>query len=130
MLPGTGQVGAPEVLGTADTNGKRWGGNQGPERPQSRNEERDVVWFLLLSNPVGLCAFLGGGCSRFWVGSEVVRGLRKLLYWPEAQVHSDGGSAGGWPELCQGPLPSHGLWPVARSQDSAASTAPHISSPL
>lgn len=88
------------------------------------------MWFLLLSNLVGLCAFLGGGCSRFWVGAEVVSGLRKLLYWPEAQVHSNGRSAGGWPELCQGPLPSHVPWPVARSQDSAASTAPHISSLL
>lgn len=82
------------------------------------------------AQPVGLCAFLGGGCSRFWVGSEVVSSLRKLLYWPEAQVHSDGRSAGGWPEFCQGPLLSHVLWPVACSQDSAASTAtlcPHIS---
>lgn len=48
------------------------------------------MWFLLPAQPVGLCASLGGGCSRFWVGSEVVSGLRKLLYWPEAQVHSDG----------------------------------------
>lgn len=78
------------------------------------------------AQPVGLCAFLGGGCSRFWVGSEVVSGLRKLLYWPEAQVHSDGSSSGGWPELCQGPLPSHVLWPVACSQDSATSTAPQF----
>lgn len=36
--------------------------------------------------PVGLCAFLEGGCSRFWVGSEVVSSLQELLDWPEAQV--------------------------------------------
>lgn len=69
-------------------------------------------------------------CNRVWVGSEVVSSLQKLLSWPEAQVYSDGRSAGGWPELCQGPLPPHVLWLVACSQDSAASTAPlcsHIS---
>lgn len=69
---------------------ERGRGNQGPERPQSRTEERDVNVVPAPAQPVGLCAFLGGGCSRFWVGSEVVSGLRKLLYWPEAQVHSDG----------------------------------------
>lgn len=85
------------------------------------------------AQPVGLCAFLGGRRSRFWVGSEVVSSLRKLLYWPEAQVYSDGRSAEGWPELCHAPLPSHVPWPVACSQDSAAPTTPlrsHISSPL
>lgn len=58
------------------------------------------------------------------IGAEVVSSPRKLLYWSEAQMYSDGRSAGGWPKLCQGPLPSHVLWTVTCSQDSAASTPP------
>lgn len=41
-----------------------------------------------------LC-FLLGRCSRFWAGAEVVSSPQRFLYWPEAQVYSDGRSAGG-----------------------------------
>lgn len=105
-----GQMGTTEVPGMAGTSGN--GGNQDPERPQSRNEERDVLWFLPLPSQWGLCAFLKGRYSRFSIG------LRPRC------IQMVGRSAGGWPELCQAPLPSHVLWTVACSQDSAASTPP------